>query len=430
MSLRVLLIGSGGREHALAWKLAQSAFVSHIFVVPGNGGTAGITQKVQNVPDVPAHDFSQLLKFAIEQNVNLLVPGPEAPLVKGIVDYFRNNGPASIACFGPSKAAARMEGSKAFAKDFMRRHNIPTAAYETFNSHVEAKAYLDRHRAMKVVIKASGLAAGKGVILPSSYDEAIAALSSIMIDRVFGVAGDFVVIEEFLEGEELSVLSFTDGYTIRSLPGAQDHKHILDGDRGPMTGGMGCYAPSPAATPALMDRIYRETLQPTIDGMRNEGFPMVGCLFTGYMLTKDGPRLLEYNTRFGDPECQTLLPLLESDLADVMMKCTERWLSSIELKLTPSFSTTVVVAAGGYPGKYEKGIQIELDDPGDSGKQPRLCILRSVQMEIAIGSLDNELPTANLTELLSWVQSQDDSLVLVKSSRCTPRALVTKTETR
>ncbi len=367
MSLRVLLIGSGGREHALAWKLAQSALVSHIFVVPGNGGTAGLTPKVKNVSNVSVNEFAQLLKFAIEEKVNLLVPGPEAPLVDGIVDYFRDNGPASIACFGPSKAAARMEGSKAFSKDFMRRHSIPTAAFETFTSHAEAKKYLDLHRSMKIVIKASGLAAGKGVILPSSYEEATAALYSIMVDRAFGAAGDSVVIEEFLEGEELSILSFTDDYTIRSLPGAQDHKHIYDGDRGPMTGGMGCYAPSPAATPALMEQIQCETLQPTIDGMRNEGYRMVGCLFTGYMLTKDGPRLLEYNIRFGDPECQTLLPLLESDLAEVMLKCTEGWLSSIDLKLASIFSTTVVVAAGGYPEPYEKGLEIELDKPG-SGK--------------------------------------------------------------
>lgn len=258
-----------------------------------------------------------------------------------------------------------MEGSKAFSKDFMKRHCIPTAAYETFTEHAKAQAYLDMNRDMKLVIKASGLAAGKGVILPTNYDEATQALTEIMVNKEFGDAGSEVVIEEFLEGEELSVLSFSDGYTIQSLPAAQDHKRALDGDQGLNTGGMGCYAPTPIATAALMEQIHRETLQPTIDGMRKERTPFVGCLFTGFMVTKTGPKVLEYNVRFGDPETQTLLPLLASDLAEVMLACTSGYLSSVDLKIKPSFSTTVVVAAGGYPEKYDKGDVISLDKTGE-----------------------------------------------------------------
>jgi len=315
---------------------------------------------VKNV-DLAQDDFPALVKFAKEENVNFLVPGPEAPLVDGIVDYFKNNA-AGIRCFGPSKAASRMEGSKAFSKDFMKRHNIPTAAYASFSSHSEAKSYLDANKEKKLVIKASGLAAGKGVIIPETYDEAAAALSSIMVDHEFGEAGSTVVFEEFLEGDELSVLSFSDGYTVQSLPAAQDHKRINDGDEGPNTGGMGCYSPCKIATPEVMARIQAEVLQPTVNGMRKEGYPFVGCLFTGYMLTKDGPKLLEYNVRFGDPETQTVLPLLKSDLAEIMVRATEGWLDSIDIQIKPAFSTTVVVAAGGYPGKYAKGNKISLDE--------------------------------------------------------------------
>jgi len=266
--LTILLVGNGGREHALAWKLAQSPSVAHIYAVPGNGGTAGL-DKVTNVDSVKAEDFAALVGFAKENGVNFLIPGPEAPLVDGIVDFFKEHAP-SVKAFGPSKAAATMEGSKTFSKDFMDRHQIPTAAYKNCNDYEQAKAYLDSI-SHNVVIKASGLAAGKGVIIPQTKEEAHAALKDIMLDKEFGSAGDEVVIEEYLEGDEISILSFCDGKTIKSLPPAQDHKRIFDGDKGPNTGGMGTYAPTSAASKETLEVINKTVLQPTIDGMAKEG---------------------------------------------------------------------------------------------------------------------------------------------------------------
>ncbi|KAI9824988.1 MAG: Bifunctional purine biosynthetic protein ade1 [Sarea resinae] len=356
--LRILIVGNGGREHALAWKLNQSPRVDVIYVVPGNGGTASGLDKVANVDDVRPDDYPGLVSLARKHGINLVVPGPEAPLVDGIEGYFRAVG---IRCFGPSKAAAQMEGSKTFSKDFMSRHRIPTAEYTNFSNYDAAKEYLDAVQ-HNVVIKASGLAAGKGVIIPTTKREAHDALKEIMLDHEFGSAGDEVVIEEFLEGDELSILTFSDGYTIRSLPPAQDHKRIFDGDQGPNTGGMGCYAPTTIASGTLIEEINRTILQPTVDGMRKEATPFVGVLFTGLMITKSGPKVLEYNVRFGDPETQTLLPLLskETDLAEVMLACTEHWLDAVSLQIEPKFAATVVVAAGGYPGSYAKGTRIEL----------------------------------------------------------------------
>ncbi|GAB7355276.1 hypothetical protein MBLNU459_g5819t1 [Dothideomycetes sp. NU459] len=360
--LRILLIGNGGREHALAWKLVQSPHVEHIYVVPGNGGTAAL-QKVTNVVDVAADDFAALDNFANEQNVNFLIPGPEAPLVAGIVDHFQHNVPG-VRCFGPSQAAARMEGSKTFSKDFMKQYDIPTAAYENFGDYESAKSYLDRvdH---DVVIKADGLAAGKGVIIPQTKDEAHAALREIMLDREFGAAGDKVVIEEFMTGEECSILSFSDGHTIRSLPPAQDHKRIGEGDTGPNTGGMGTYAPTNVVTKEQNEWIHSNILQPTIDGMKKSGFPFVGCLFTGIMMTPKGPRVLEYNVRFGDPETQSVLPLLKTDLAELMYACTDDTLSTFDIEIDSRSAATVVVAAGGYPGTYAKGTKMNLDKTPD-----------------------------------------------------------------
>ncbi|TKX22247.1 putative bifunctional purine biosynthetic protein ADE1 [Elsinoe australis] len=355
--LRILLVGNGGREHALAWKLSQSSKVEHIYVCPGNGGTAGV-QNVTNVQDVSAEDFSALVSFGKQNNINFLVPGPEAPLVAGIVDHFKQNAP-EIKCFGPSKAAATMEGSKTFSKNFMKRHNIPTAAYENFDNYDAAKNYLDSvdH---DIVIKADGLAAGKGVIIPQTKEEATAALKDIMLDKEFGAAGNKVVIEEFLSGEECSILSFSDGKTIRSLPAAQDHKQIGDGDTGPMTGGMGTYAPAWIVKEKDMEEIDRTVLKPTIKGMSEEGFPFVGCLFTGFMMTKQGPRVLEYNVRFGDPEVQSLFPLLESDLAEVLMACATGSLDKVDLKISSSSAASVILASGGYPGSYQKGIEMSI----------------------------------------------------------------------
>ncbi|KAI1867062.1 hypothetical protein JX265_007638 [Neoarthrinium moseri] len=359
--LRVLLIGNGGREHAIAWKLSQSPKVESIIAVPGNGGTA-TTPKTRNDTTVSADDFPALLELARKENVNFVVPGPEAPLVAGAVDFFRD---AGIATFGPDKAAARMEGSKTFSKDFMKKYNIPTAAFENFSDHDKACQYLDSVT-HNVVIKASGLAAGKGVIIPTTKDEARAALKDIMLDKEFGSAGDEVVIEEFLTGDELSVLTLCDGINIKSFPPAQDHKRIGDGDQGLNTGGMGCYAPTNIATPQLiaeMDTI----IQATIDGMREEDMAFRGVLFTGFMITPAGPKVLEYNVRFGDPEVQTVLPLLsdDTDLAEIMAACIKTSLDrkSLTFKIEPKFSTTVVVAAGGYPESYAKGDEMTVQQP-------------------------------------------------------------------
>ncbi|KKA29503.1 hypothetical protein TD95_001587 [Thielaviopsis punctulata] len=358
MSLRVLLVGNGGREHAIAWKLSQSPQVEAIFAVPGNGGTASCP-KTTNVTSVSATDFAGLVSFAKTEKIGLLVPGPEAPLVDGIEEPFRL---AGIPVFGPSKEAAQMEGSKTFSKDFMARHNIPTAAYKNFSNADEALAYIDTvdHN---VVIKATGLAAGKGVIIPATKDEAKAAIKEIMVDRAFGDAGSEVVIEEFLTGDELSILTFSDGYTFKSLPAAQDHKRIFDGDLGPNTGGMGCYAPTNIATKSLLELVDKDILAPTIRGLRQERCRFVGVLFTGLMITPNGPKVLEYNVRFGDPETQTVLPLLsaDTDLAEVMLACTGGYLDAVDFKVDQKFSATVVAASGGYPGSYAKGIPMTVE---------------------------------------------------------------------
>lgn len=358
--LHVLLIGNGGREHALAWKLSQSLRVASIFAVPGNGGTA-TCPKTQNISSVSAEDFPALVAFAQSNGVNIVVPGPEAPLVDGVEGFFRN---AGIPCFGPSKEAARLEGSKTYSKDFMAKYNIPTAAYQNFSDYEKAVAYVESI-SHDIVIKATGLAAGKGVILPQTKEEAKAALKEIMVDKAFGIAGSEVVIEELLVGDELSVLTFCDGYTIRSLPLAQDHKRIFDGDLGPNTGGMGCYAPTNIATKELIDRIDRDILEPTISGMRREKQPFRGVLFTGLMITSAGPKVLEYNVRFGDPETQTVLPLLsaDTDLAEIMLACANGYLDNINLTIDNKFSATVVLAAGGYPGAYAKGTLMTVTEP-------------------------------------------------------------------
>ncbi|KAI1431934.1 phosphoribosylamine--glycine ligase [Xylaria sp. CBS 124048] len=359
-SLRVLLIGNGGREHAIAWKLSQSPLVECIIAVPGNGGTATCSKTTNNT-SVSAEDFPALLDLAKKNGINFVVPGPEAPLVAGAVDFFQD---AGIKCFGPSKAAAHMEGSKTFSKDFMKKHNIPTAAYENFSDYEKARQYLDSV-SHNVVIKASGLAAGKGVIIPTSKEEAHQALKDIMQTKEFGSAGDEVVIEEFLTGDELSILTFSDGYSIKSLPPAQDHKRVGEGDTGLNTGGMGCYAPTNIATPQLVAQIDREIIQPTIDGMRKDEMPFKGVLFTGLMITSSGPKVLEYNVRFGDPETQTVLPLLsdDTDLAKIMLACSNGYLDSVSIKVKNEFSTTVVLAAGGYPEAYAKGDEITVQTP-------------------------------------------------------------------
>jgi phosphoribosylamine--glycine ligase len=321
---------------------------------------------------ISAGDFKALAEFAQTSAVNFLIPGPEQPLVDGIVDYFAEHAPL-IKAFGPSGSAARMEGSKTFSKDFMKRHKIPTATYENFSDYDSASRYLESI-SHNVVIKASGLAAGKGVIIPQSKEEAQAALKEIMLQKEFGAAGDEVVIEEFLEGDELSILTFSDGRTIASLPPAQDHKRIFDNDQGPNTGGMGTYTPTKIAPKDVIDAVHRDILQPTVDGMRSEGYEFKGVLFTGLMMGKDGAKVLEYNVRFGDPETQSLLQLMESDLAEVMVACAEGNLANVNLKVSTKSAATVVVAAGGYPGSYAKGVEMTLD-PTPEGMLSFLFIL-------------------------------------------------------
>ncbi|KAF2720685.1 phosphoribosylamine-glycine ligase [Polychaeton citri CBS 116435] len=362
--LKVLLIGNGGREHVLAWKLAQSEKVSHIFCAPGNGGTAQ-ESKCSNLSTPSADDFAGLVKFAQDNAIGLVVPGPEAPLVAGATDFFLEHIPG-IKVFGPSKAAAALEGSKTFSKDFMDRHNVPTARYGNFTSYEEAAKHLDEVD-YKVVVKADGLAAGKGVLIPQTKVEALDALKSIMQTREFGDAGNSVVIEEFLEGDEISILTFCDGKTSTSLPPAQDHKRIFDNDQGPNTGGMGTYAPAPVATDALVAQIEKEVLQPTLDGCAAEGYPFKGILFTGLMLTKAGPRVLEYNVRFGDPEAQSCLPLMNNDLAELMLACCDGNLEQQKLSLKEESACTVVVAAGGYPASYTKGTSMEIESTDEEG---------------------------------------------------------------
>ncbi|KAM0745647.1 aminoimidazole ribonucleotide synthetase [Meredithblackwellia eburnea MCA 4105] len=353
--LRILIVGAGGREHALAWRLDQSPKVDQIFVAPGNGGTGYLDSKIITVP-ISVGDFEALVAFAVKSNVNLVVPGPEQPLVDGIESVFRQVG---IPVFGPSVRAAAMEGSKTFSKDFMARHNIPTASYRNFRDFDAALKYVESvdHN---IVIKASGLAAGKGVLIPTSKEEAVAGLKQCMVDKEFGSAGDEIVIEEFLEGQELSILAFSDGYTALALPGAQDHKRIGEGDTGLNTGGMGVYAPAPCATKEVEEEIFKTIVQPTVDGMRRDGMPFVGMLFTGVMLTKNGPKVLEYNVRFGDPETQALLALLspETDLADILLACVERRLDCVTFAMKKEFAVTVVLASPGYPGNYPKGLEI------------------------------------------------------------------------
>ncbi|KAH9825341.1 phosphoribosylglycinamide synthetase [Melampsora americana] len=363
--MKILIVGSGGREHALAVALSKSKSVTKIFIAPGNGGT-DTHEKCENV-NISTNDFGRLVQFGCEENIDMVIPGPEQVLVDGIEKSFRKVG---IPCFGPTTNAALMEGSKTFSKDFMAKHSIPTARYSNFSNFEQAKAHLDIVD-YKVVIKASGLAAGKGVIIPESREEALKALQDIMINKEFGVSGDEVVIEEFLEGQEISLLAISDGYTVVALPSAQDHKRIGEGDVGLNTGGMGAYAPTPVGTPDLIEECMKTVIRPTIAGMRQDGIPFVGCLFTGFMITSEGPKVLEYNVRFGDPETQTVLSLLSDgcDLAEVFMACCERRLDAVPLHFKSLFSVTVVLASPGYPNSYPKGLPITINShslPKDS----------------------------------------------------------------
>jgi len=359
--MKILLIGGGGREHAIAWKLSQSAQVDQIWVAPGNGGTARLP-KTENVA-LDVDDLTALRDFAHQQAVDLTIVGPEAPLVAGIVDLFQAVG---LKIFGPNQAAAQLEGSKAFAKEFMQRHHIATGQAAIFSDFDEAMRYLRQQDDDTPVIKASGLAAGKGVLLPVNKIDAAGVIKSLLEDRRFGAASDTILIEERLEGPELSVLAFCDGKTVRTMPAAQDYKRLLDRNQGPNTGGMGAFAPAPLATPQLMTQIEQEVLLPTLTGMAAEGVPYVGVLYAGLMLTKDGPKVLEFNCRFGDPETEVILPLLESDLIEILLACINGTLEQVTPRWQKQAAVTVVMASKGYPNDYATGSAITLIEQAEA----------------------------------------------------------------
>ncbi|WP_066015494.1 phosphoribosylamine--glycine ligase [Endozoicomonas atrinae] len=351
--MKVLIIGNGGREHALAWKAAQDDNVTQVFVAPGNAGTAS-ENKVTNV-DIDVLDIARLVEFAQAENIGLTIVGPEAPLVVGVVDQFEE---AGLAVFGPVQAAAQLEGSKAFTKDFLARHNIPTAAYQNFTEIEPAKAYVKQQGA-PIVVKADGLAAGKGVILAQTEQEAFDAIDDMLAGNAFGEAGHRVVVEEFLTGEEASFIVMVDGKNILPLATSQDHKARDNGDKGPNTGGMGAYSPAPVVTQEIHDRAMQEVIIPTVEGMASEGMPYKGFLYAGLMIDADGtPKVLEYNCRFGDPETQPILMRLKSSLVELCLAGTRGELDKIDVEWDSRTALGVVMAAGGYPEDYNKGDEI------------------------------------------------------------------------
>ena len=345
--MNILVIGSGGREHALYWKLSESPQTEQIYAIPGNPGMGASAA-------IALDDHAAILRFVKEHEIGLVVVGPEVPLMNGLVDELEA---AGIRAFGPRANAAEIEGSKSFAKDLMKKYGIPTARYEVFTAAEPARAYI-RQEGAPIVVKADGLAAGKGVIVAMTEQEALDAVDAIMEDHSFGDAGARVVIEEFMEGEEASLLAFTDGRTIRPMISAQDHKRAYDGDRGPNTGGMGTYAPASVMTPEMTERAVEEILKPTIAAMAKEGRTYRGCLYLGLMVTADGPKVVEFNARFGDPETQVVLPLLDSDLVAIMCACADGTLADVPIRWKDGAAVCVVLASGGYPGHYEKGQEI------------------------------------------------------------------------
>ena len=351
--MNILVIGSGGREHALAWKSAQNPKVDKVFVAPGNAGTAR-EPKLENIA-IDVSEFEQLADFAQANKIALTIVGPEAPLVDGVVDYFPRRG---LACFGPGKGAAQLEGSKAFTKDFLSRHNIPTAEYENFTEVEPALAYL-RQKGAPIVVKADGLAAGKGVIVAETLDQAEDAVKDMLSGNAFGDAGCRVVIEEFLNGEEASFIVIADGENVLPMATSQDHKRVGEADTGPNTGGMGAYSPAPVVTPEIHNRIMAEVIMPTVQGMASEGNEYTGFLYAGLMIMADGaPKVIEYNCRFGDPETQPIMMRLQSDLVELCQAALNKRLDLHDAVWDPRPSLGVVLAASGYPGSYEKGMPI------------------------------------------------------------------------
>ena len=348
--MKILIVGGGGREHAVAWSVSRSPKVTKIYCAPGNAGIGEYAECV----NIGAMEFEKLADFAQEQAIDLTIIGMDDPLAGGIVDVFEQRG---LAVFGPRKNAAIIEGSKAFSKDLMKKYNIPTAAYENFDDPAKAIAYLEQAK-FPIVLKADGLALGKGVLICQNMEEARDGVRTIMEDKKFGSAGNTMVIEEFMTGREVSVLAFVDGKTVKTMTSAQDHKRAKDGDQGLNTGGMGTFSPSPFYTPEIDDFCQKQIFQPTVDAMAKEGRPFIGILFFGLMLTQDGPKVLEYNARFGDPEAQVVLPRMKNDIIEVVEACLEGRLADIDLEFEDNAAVCVVLASDGYPLAYEKGIPI------------------------------------------------------------------------
>jgi len=349
--MKVLVIGNGGREHALVWKIYQSERVEQIYVAPGNDGMLDLAEKV----DIASDNIKALADWAEENGIDLTVVGPEKPLVEGIVDEFISRG---LNIFGPNKKAARVEGSKVYAKEILNKYNIPSAEYEVFTEPDEALKYLKTAK-YPLVIKAEGLARGKGVVIATNYERARAAVGKIMKERIFGDAGNRIVIEDFLEGEEVSIMVFTDGQHILPLASARDHKAVFDGDEGPNTGGMGAYSPTPAVTEEIKQKIYEKILKPTIKAFQTEGINYKGILYTNFILTGFGPKVLDFNARLGDPESQVILPRLRDDLIDLMEMVVEDRLEEIELEWDERAAVCIILASGGYPVLYKTGFKIE-----------------------------------------------------------------------
>lgn len=345
--MKVAVIGGGGREHTLAWKLAQSPSVDALYAIPGSAAMADVAKCV----DISLSDLEGIADYAVSEGIDMLVVGPEVPLTEGIADVAQAKG---LAVFGPNKAAAQMEGSKVFAKNLMKKYRIPTAAYASFTDGDAAKAYI-REQGAPIVVKADGLAAGKGVVVAQTEEEAIEAVNAMMEDHIFGASGGRIVIEECMIGEEASLLAFVDGKTIVPMISAQDHKRIFDNDEGPNTGGMGAYAPAPVFTPAIQKVVEDTILRPVIDGLKAEGITYQGCLYAGLMITEDGPKVVEFNCRFGDPETQAVLPLLDGDLAQIMYACTKGTLSSDMVHWKEASACCVIMASAGYPASSHKG---------------------------------------------------------------------------
>ena len=355
--MKILVVGGGGREHAIIRKLKQSKKTAAIYCAPGNGG---ISKDAVCVP-IKATDITSMVEFAVKEKIDFAVITPDDPLVLGMADEFRKNG---IPCFGPSKAAARIEGSKVFSKNLMKKYGIPTADYAVFSDPEEALRYIEKG-SFPAVIKADGLALGKGVIIAQNLDEAKAAIASIMVDKIFGASGNNIVVEEFLTGPEVSALSFCDGKCVKPMISSMDHKRALDGDKGLNTGGMGVIAPNPYFTKEVQKECMEKIFLPTVNAMQAEGCPFTGCLYFGLMITPKGPKVIEYNCRFGDPETQAILPLLDSDLLEIMISTTNGTLADTKIKWRSEACACVIAASGGYPGKYQTGFRINgLDGNG------------------------------------------------------------------